>query len=358
MDKDIKVNEIVTENDVPINNNETNVLYYPPKFTHRVFANLLDILIFVFVFFSCFLATREIIRATPDYQNKSAQLTQIKLDTGIYDYDDDNILRDIVSVLNNDKGQTAKSRAVRSRKAIETFIGYVEANSTNEMYVQIVNDYRSYRLADSMKHNDVPMFVIDENNEVVENPALVESVESVSSQVFVAYYEKAYQPYIDNRVQAYLVTAIPTYSQIIKYQTNLLLWVNIFAVYCFSGLLVYLVPPLIFRRGRMTLGKFLYGIGLIDSECLCPSIPRFLARFAIFYFSVLVLSLFTFGIPMIISTSLMIFSKNKQGFPDYMLGLREIDAKRTKIYFSFKEVELEKINIDKKPIEFTPRHFD
>lgn len=357
MDKDIKTNEIVTENDVPINN-DTNVLYYPPKFTHRIFANLLDILIFVFVFFSCFLGTREIIRANPTYKNKSEQLTQIKVDSGIFAYDEDNVLRDVVSVLNNDKGQTAKSRAVRSRKAIETFISYAEVNASNEMYIEIVNDYRSYRLADSMKHNDIPLFVVNENDEVVENPALIESVESVSSQVYVTYYEKAYQPYIDNRVQAYLVTAIPTYNEIIKYQTNLLLLVNIFAVYCLTGLLVYLVPPLIFRRGRMTLGKFLYGIGLIDSRCLCPSIPRFLARFAIFYFAILILSLFTFGLPMIISVSLMIFSKNKQGFPDYMLGLREIDAKRTKIYFSFKEVELEKINIDKKPIDFTPRHFD
>ena len=357
MSDDIKINEIVNENDVPVNNG-TNVLYYPPKFTHRVFANLLDILIFVFVFFSCFLGVREIIRANPTYQNRSNELTQIKVDTGIYAYDDDNVLRDIISVLNNDKGQSAKSRAVRSRKAIETFIDYVKDNSTNDMYVEIVNDYRSYRLADSMKHNDVPLFVVDENDDVVENPALIESVESVSSQVYVAYYEKAYQPYIDNRVQAYLVTAIPKYNEIIRYQTNLLLWVNIFAVYCFTGLLVYLVPPLIFRRGRMTLGKFLYGIGLVDSRCLCPSIPRFLARFAIFYFAILVLSLVTFGIPMIISVSLMIFSKNKQGFPDYMLGLREIDAKRTKIYFSFKEVELEQLNINKKPVDFKPHHFD
>ncbi|MBO4668091.1 MAG: hypothetical protein J5666_08235, partial [Bacilli bacterium] len=81
MDKDIKINEIVSENDIPINS-ETNVLYYPPKFTHRVFANLLDILIFVFVFFSCFLGVREIIRANPTYQNRSNELTQIKVETG------------------------------------------------------------------------------------------------------------------------------------------------------------------------------------------------------------------------------------------------------------------------------------
>lgn len=358
MNDDIKINEIVSKDDVPLNDKDTKILYYHPKFTHRIFANLLDILIFIFVFFACFLGVREIIKANPTYQNKSAQLTQIKVDTGMYAYDDDNILRDIVSVLNNDKGQTAKSRAVRSRKAIDTFLTYVEANSTNEIYQEIVKDYRDFRLDESMTHSDIPLFVLDENNQVVENPTLINSVESVSSQVYVTYYEKAYKPYIDNHVQAYLVIAIPTYKEIIQYQNNLLLWVNIFAVYCFTGILVYFVPPLFFRHGRMTLGKFLYGIGLVDSNCLSPSFPRFLARFAIFYLSILVLSILTFGVPMILSLTLMVFSKNKQGFPDYMLRLTEVDAKRTKIYLSFQEVELEKLNVDKKPVDFTPRHFD
>ena len=202
------------------------------------------------------------------------------------------------------------------------------------------------------------MFVIDENNEVIENPELFESVESVSSQIYTEYYKKAYQPYIDNHLQAYLVVVVPNYKSIITYQTNMLLWVNIFAVYCFTGLIVYLLPTLILRRGRMTVGKAIYGIGLVDANCLSPSLPRSLARFAIFYFAILILSLFTFGLPIIISFSLMVFSKNKQGFPDYMLRLTEVDSRRTKIYLSFQEVELEKTTPYKKPVDFKTRNYD
>ena len=351
------INEIVSDSEVATNSQKIDVLYYRPKLTHRVFANLVDILIFAFVFVSCFLGVREIIRATPSYKAKSQQLTQIKVDSGLYAYDDDNVLRDIVSVLNYDKGQSAKSIVNRSKKAIDNFLSYVQEVAPSK-YEEIVLDYRNFRLAEDMKYNNTPMFITNEENEVVENPVLTESVESISSPIYTEYYKKAYQPYIDNRLQAYLVISIPNYKPIITYQTNLLLWVNIFAVYCFTGFIVYLLPTLIFRRGRMTFGKALYGIGLVDANCLSPSLPRSIARFMIFYFAILILSLFTFGLPIIISFSLMVFSKNKQGFPDYMLKLVEVDGRRTKIYLSFQEVELEKTMPYKKPIDFKPRSFD
>lgn len=353
-----EINEIISDAKIAANDEGMKISYYHPKFVYRVFANLIDILIFIFLFFSLFLGVREIIRINPTYKSKSEQLIQMKVDSGLYAYDDENVLRDIVTVLNSDKGQTAKSRAVRSRKAIETFISYAESVSTPEKYQEIVKDYREYRLSDDMKQGDTPLFVLDENDEVVENPAVIETVESVSSQAYVTYYEVAYKPYIDNRAQAYLIVSIPNYKDIVSYQTNVLLWINIFAVYCFTGLLVYLLPILIFRRGRMTIGKLVYGVGLVDANCLSPSIWRTLARFAIFYFAILILSLFSFGLPMIISFTLMLCSKNKQGFPDYMLRLTEVDAKRTKIYLSFQEVELEKTSINKEPIDFKPRNFD
>ena len=353
-----EINEIVSDAKIAANSEENHVSYYRPKFTYRIFANLIDILIFIFLFFSFFLGVREITKVNPTYKAKSEQLVQMRVDSGVYAYDDNNVLRDIVTVLENDQGQTAKSRAVRSSKAIDHFIEYVHTVSTEEKYQEIVKDYREYRLGEDMVSSGVALFVINSDDEVVENPEIIDNVESVSSQAYVTYFEKAYKPYLDNRVQAYIVTAVPEYKSIISYQTNVLLWANIFSCYCFTGLLVYLLPILIFRRGRMTFGKAMYGVGLVDANCLSPSIGRTLARFAIFYFAILILSLFTFGLPMIISFSLMVFSKNKQGFADYMLRLTEVDAKRTKIYLSFQEVELEKINTDKEPVQFTTRNFD
>ena len=351
------INEIVSGTEVVNSDPEKNITYFRPKFHHRIFANLLDILIFILVFFSLFLGVREIVSHTPTYKAKANQLTEIRLNSGLYEYDDNGVLRDTVTVINNSDGQSQKSKKVKASKAINKFMSYLKDVGTEEDYKIITEDYRSYRLDESMKIDDLPMFVL-EGEDVRENPALVDDIGNIESPVFQTYFEKCYRPYIDNKLQAYLVTSIPHYRNLIKYQTNMLLWVELFMNYCITGLIVYLLPIFIFRRGRKTFGKELYGIGTVDKNCLSPSVGRSLARFAIFYFGILILSLFTFGIPMLISFSLMVFSKKKQSFPDYMLNLQEIDARRTKIYLSFQELELEKTSTYKEPIKFTTKNYD
>ena len=121
---------------------------------------------------------------------------------------------------------------------------------------------------------------------------------------------------------------------------NYLVFIELPISYTLAAFLVYFVPPLFFRRGRKTLGKALYHIGLIDTRVLSPSLGRFTIRFLIFFFGELVLSLFSFGIPYIISFSIMAFSKDKQGFPDYMLHLYEIDTSQANIYMDYVEAQL------------------
>ena len=49
---------------------------------------------------------------------------------------------------------------------------------------------------------------------------------------------------------------------------------------------------------------------------------------------------------------MMAFSKNKQGFPDYILGLQEIDTSNNKIYYSYEEIELNDVERHKRPTDF------
>ena len=133
----------------------------------------------------------------------------------------------------------------------------------------------------------------------------------------------------------------------------MLIFCEIAPSYRVSGILTYLVPPLFFRKGKKTLGKALYKIGLVDSRLLNCTYPRFFARFAIFYFGELLLSLLSFGLPYIVSFSIMVFSKKKQGFPDYMLDLQEVDTSKAKIYNSLEEAKVDQITPHKKAIDFT-----
>ena len=102
----------------------------------------------------------------------------------------------------------------------------------------------------------------------------------------------------------------------------------------------------------MTIGKWMYRIAVVDSRFLVPTWQRSLARFAIFYFGELLLAPVTFAIPFIVSFSLMAFTKKKQGFPDFMLRLHEVDVSETKVYFSKAEIRVDEIPGYRKPIDF------
>ena len=135
--------------------------------------------------------------------------------------------------------------------------------------------------------------------------------------------------------------------------SNILIFGEILPAYCLSGILIYLLPTFIFRRGRKTFGKAIYHIGVVDSRVLNCSLPRSLAKFSIFYFGELILSLFSFGLPFLVSFSIMVFSKKKQGFPDYMLGLEEVDTSEMKIFNDLVEIKLNEITPHKKAVDFT-----
>ena len=98
-----EINEIVSDAEIASSNEGINVSYYRPKFTHRVFANLIDILIFIFLFFSLFLGVREIIKISPTYKARNQELTQIKVDSGIYEYDDEGRVLTKVKISNEDE---------------------------------------------------------------------------------------------------------------------------------------------------------------------------------------------------------------------------------------------------------------
>ena len=122
-----------------------------------------------------------------------------------------------------------------------------------------------------------------------------------------------------------------------RFVSNIIFLISIPVAIVLACALTYLVPPLIFKRGRKTIGKLIYKIGLVDSKCLNVSTGRFLIRYCIFFLAEIVLSVFSFCVPLLISFSMMCFSKNKQGFPDYMLGINEVETGDNKIYYSMDE---------------------
>lgn len=98
-----------------------------------------------------------------------------------------------------------------------------------------------------------------------------------------------------------------------------------------STLIFELMFPFIFKHGRKTLGKLIFKIGVTDAQGLSPTIGRFLLRYLFFLFIEIILSIASFLIPLIVSFSMMAFSKKSQSLHDYVIGTYVIDDSNTKI---------------------------
>ena len=340
---------------------EMRVEYTRPKFWHRCIANFVDFFIFAIVFLLLFMGTRAAVQETPSYKRVQAQLYNIQLSSGIYreavaaSTTTDTI--DIVFYIDNykkgtpageefDVGVDDKPLFINGMcvKAIKIFINYCQENCSEARYQDLLVYYDKARLTPTI--DGLHYFILDEENKVIPNPDVTADKGKLRS-----YYTYVFKPFIEKKCIPFLSANVPGYHELVRTDYRLLIFLELPIAYILAGILVYFVPPLFFRRGRKTLGKALYHIGLIDQRLLSPTVPRFLVRFLIFLFGELVLSMFTFGIPYIISFSMMAFSKKRQGFPDFMVRTLEVDTSKANIYLDYVEA-VTKNQLHGKAIDF------
>lgn len=342
----------------PVLSEERHIVYAKAAFWKRLLAKLIDFLAFAFLTVSIFTLNRLMVTNTEKYKTINEEVINIQLNSGLYKYDSNGLLRDQVSILNEDKILTGGGKFNQAKSAIDKFYTYANSVCEEEYLITMKKEYDEYRLQPDFKYEGKALFIKDSvTGEIKENEELV-GEQANTSYIFTHYYRNVYAPYIDKYLQAYLLKYIPNYYEDVRYIALMVIWAEIFPAYCFSGILVYFVPTLVFRHGRKTLGKLAYRIGYVDSRILAPSFARNLCRFAIFYVFELILSIFTFGIPFIISVSMMAFSKKNQTFSEYMTGIREVDTSENKIFVSFSEIDLSHVKLNKEPIDFKMTNYD
>ena len=320
--------------------------YEHPKFWHRVMANLMDIIIFVLSVILVFIGIRAIVVNTPDYLTKEAYLDKTRLASGLYVKDEKRIIT-LISYLEENKNFAPSVKNLKSQEAVETYISYLNNNFGEDAAHDFQKIYDDYRLNEGLKYEGVPYF-IDDGEKIKYNPDCAALAKD--------YYNNVYYPFLTNNCLTHLFSINTQYAELTKEMSYYLLWLELPVAYIVGAILTYFVPPLFFKRGRQTFGKAMYHIGLVDANIFSPSFARFSARFGIFLGAELILSLVTFGIPFLISFSMMAFSRRHQGFPDYMLGLTEIDASKNRIYLDKVDIELTHNPPHKDPPDFNLIH--
>ena len=337
------------------------VVYLRPSLFRRVMANLIDLILLLIATFLILLGAREIVNRTPGHLTNLHTVESMRVDSGLYVEAKGKIVSTSSYLKSNLDIPTEKKRmelAVayiegldNAEYNIDGFLNYCSAagKGSDELYKTVKKDYDKYRLDQIFSGDNAHMFI--RNAPTTEFPE-GEVVRNESCQAEFKDYSNIYYYYMDNVGVGILSTSFPEYRNAMRTLSLDLFAIEIPVSFALAGILVYFIPPLFFKRGRKTLGKLAYKIGVVNAQCLNISFKQYLLRFTIFYFAILLLSLVTFAVPVIISFTMMVFSKGKQSFQDYLLGLFEVDTSGAKIYYTLEEAEVDQFETAKKPVDF------
>lgn len=346
--------------------------YEQPKLYHKILGKFIDALILAFVTIILFIASRAIVQSTPMYRNNDKTYKNIEIESALfinanavagqeYKYGDN--VQVITSYLPKQDNLTYRDIVKKCDTAIKKFFTYLDGIN-HEQAIKASGEYDTRRLALTgdvlgYEHYFINRSEYDtENLKYYEFDPLDEIIIPLNNSEipyysFQSYFDNFYHKFIDDiLIDNYLVKNVPLLTQCIANEGKYILFIEIPTAYITACILVFFIPTLCFRRGRKTLGRALYRIGFVDSKCFSPSFGRNLARFAILLLSELILSLVTFGLPFIISFTMMVVTKKHQNFPDYLLGLTEIDTSKMKIYYNKIEALSDKATIYKKAPDF------
>lgn len=322
-----------------------NINYVRPIFHRRVLANMIDFFIFAFLWLISFTIAGNIAKSTNSYKEKQNYINTIHLNSDLYKIDNTGKIYSAISYYNHYQLNTTTQEKNKLREHIDNFIVFISNEYGEESKEEIQKMYDDFRLNDNMKEDGIPYFIISDNK-------IIENTNSENNNITPTDYVNIYTNFIDNTCNGYLLSIDKTLYEYTSFLSKTIIFLELIPAFFFSGILTWLVPPLVFKRGRKTIGKLIYKISAVNSKYLNLSIGKTIARFSIFFFGIITLSFVTLGVPMIISFSMMAFSKQKQSFPDYMLGIYEVNTSEDKVYFSKEEIISEYLNKDNSAEEF------
>lgn len=322
-----------------------NINYVRPIFHRRVLANMIDFFIFAFLWLISFTIAGNIAKSTNSYKEKQNYINTIHLNSDLYKIDNTGKIYSVISYYNHYQLNTTTQEKNKLREHIDNFIVFISNEYGEESKGEIQKMYDDFRLNDNMKEDGIPYFIVSDNK-------IIENNNSENNNITPIDYVNIYTNFIDNTCNGYLLSIDKTLYEYTSFLSKTIIFWELIPTFFFSGILTWLVPPLVFKRGRKTIGKLIYKISAVNSKYLNLSIGKTFARFSIFFFGIITLSFVTLAVPMIISFSMMAFSKQKQSFPDYMLGIYEVNTSEDKVYFSKEEIISEYLNKDNSAEEF------
>ena len=333
------------KNDVNVEEEE-NVLeieYQKASFARRVLSALLDMILFgVFTFLLYSYALSFLPLTFPSYVANVETFTERKAESGLfsdfYEQDDSTLVSDyyrheIAQAENSD-------RRLEVTEEANTYIEQVLTDFYQmETFLEVTGGLKTYQEQKIPAGEQISFyFVYSETGQIVPNGAR-------NQDEMWEFYQSAVDEALNYLYQ----------DSVLLSSSRVITWTHVGMIsiaIIIGGCLFYLMFPFIFKKNRQTLGKKLFKLGVINADGLRPNNKKTLGRFALFFFLEIVLSLLTFGVPLIISFSMVAFSKTGTSLHDYLANTYVVDVSTYNIYKSIDEYQGEekyKRNFDVKP---------
>lgn len=326
----------------PEGDGKVHIHYQKAKTYKRIFARLVDLLLMVLFGMLFYLGIRAIVMNTSSYKEASERTNETMKDSGLY-VESDGVYRDIVTYYKN-QDLSASGRMKTYESSLDTFIQFIYSDGIEGAGDEVKANYDSYRL--DATYNDQHFFVKNDQGEIIKNSSFK------GDDIYSLYSSNVYEPYIDTQARGFLLSKIPQYYSDTKMMSNVVIFLEVPLAVLFAALLVLMVPPLCFKRNRQTIGMLVYHIGLINNDLLAVKTGKCLIWSFLRSVLVILLSFYTLGIPLIIDITMLVATKTKQDFTEYMLQVYEVDVTNSKIYYSHADIENDYLLVDQKGVDF------
>jgi uncharacterized RDD family membrane protein YckC len=304
------------------------VTYERAPYSRRIFAFLFDLVV-VFILGSLIAwGFYSALPSLPFYQAASASYDSLQLSSGLY-------IKNGESIAKIDKFYADTDKAESNRyyeDALTSFYQNTTFFSDPEAGAALYHDQKVGQKAIVDSNGETYWTVNASGNVVVKDGV---SDDSLNAFYVTALDDYAYS-YLTNNADYVSASRTLTWSGLISIPVAL----NV------TMLFVCLLVPLCFSRGKQTFGKAVFHLAVLNVHACSVSWGHYLARFLFLLLVEVDLSLVSFGIPLIVSFSMFVFSKSGQSLHDYVCNTYVVDISAQSVYKNQAEYEdaMAKIN--------------
>ncbi len=290
---------------------------------------VIEILLLSFGTFGFLFVSRLIVEQMPLYIDSFNTYVQISKDSGLYVCNEDTennlvTLTEYYGEETYEKQNNVIEEALTNFYALPMFFSQDSSSDSygpNIYFEQKVGE-NAYKTSDGATY-----FLLDANNVPQKNPSFTEEK---MNEFYLTAYDRAVSYIQNNETYLRARNVLTIYINLVLIPLSIFLSFAIFE---------FLIPLTIGKRGKQTLGMKMMKISLLSANGLSCGAKRYLARQTIQLFLIVYLSMVSFGIPLIVSFSMMIFRKDGQCLHDYLAGTYMVDSSEQSVYQSYEEMK-------------------